>query len=88
MKVLGEFVWHQHDDTDEFFLVLEGDLTIELADRDPVILAPGEFFIVPKGVPHRPVAEQECEVVLLEPAGTVNTGDAETSEMTSDPAWL
>ena len=88
VKLLGEFVWHQHDDTDEFFLVMTGEMTIQLADREDVTLSPGEFFIVPKGVQHRPVAEHECEVVLLEPAGTVNTGDAETSELTADPAWL
>lgn len=88
VKLLGEFVWHQHDDTDEFFLVMTGEMTIQLADREDVTLGPGEFFIVPKGVQHRPVAEHECEVVLLEPAGTVNTGDAETSALTADPAWL
>ena len=88
VKLLGEFVWHQHDDTDEFFLVMTGEMTIQLADREDVTLSPGEFFIVPKGVQHRPVAEHECEVVLLEPAGTVNTGDAERSELTADPAWL
>lgn len=88
VKLQGEFVWHQHDDTDEFFLVLSGKMTIQLADREDVTLGAGEFFVVPKGVQHRPVAEQECEVVLLEPAGTVNTGDAESSELTADPAWL
>ena len=88
VKLQGEFVWHQHDDTDEFFLVLSGRMTIQLADRADVTLGAGEFFIVPKGVQHRPVAEQECEVVLLEQAGTVNTGDAESSELTADPAWL
>lgn len=88
VKLQGEFVWHQHDDTDEFFLVLSGEMTIQLDDREDVTLGAGEFFIVPKGVQHRPVAEQECEVVLLEPAGTVNTGDAESSELTADPAWL
>ena len=88
VKLLGEFVWHQHDDTDEFFLVMTGEMTIQLADREDVTLSPGEFFIVPKGVQHRPVAEHECEVVLLEPTGTVNTGDGETSELTADPAWL
>ena len=88
VKLQGEFVWHQHDDTDEFFLVLSGEMTIQLADRADVTLGAGEFFIVPKGVQHRPAAEHECEVVLLEPAGTVNTGDAEPSELTADAAWL
>lgn len=74
-KLRGEFVWHSHPETDELFLVLEGDLRIELRDRS-VRLAPGELFVVPKGVEHKPVAERECRVLLVEPAGTANTGDA------------
>ena len=74
VKVLGEFVWHKHDDTDDFFLVLSGQLTIELRDR-AVELGPGELFVVPRGVEHRPRAD-EAEVLLIEPRGTVNTGDA------------
>jgi mannose-6-phosphate isomerase-like protein (cupin superfamily) len=65
-KVLGEFVWHKHDDTDDFFLVVKGRLQIELRDRT-VSLDPGELFIVPKGVEHRPVAVEECHILLLEP---------------------
>ena len=75
-KLQGEFVWHAHQDTDELFLVLSGSLTIDLRHRDPVTLHPGEFFVVPRGVEHLPRAEAECEVLLIEPAGTVNTGDA------------
>jgi len=75
-KLEGKFVWHAHQDTDELFLVLSGSLTIELRDRDPVTLQPGEFFVVPRGVEHLPRADAECEVLLIEPAGTVNTGDA------------
>lgn len=75
-RLEGEFVWHAHPDTDELFLVLSGSLTIELRDREPVTLGPGEFFIVPRNVEHLPRAETECEVLLIEPAGTVNTGDA------------
>ncbi len=78
VKVKGEFVWHKHDDTDDFFLVLAGRLNIHL--RDAVItLGPGEIFVVPKGVEHRPVAEQEAHVLLIEPPGTPNTGDAATA---------
>lgn len=89
VKVEGEFVWHEHDDTDEFFLVISGTLKIELQGRDDAVLNPGEFFVVPRGVRHRPVAEQECEVVLLEPAGTPNTGEATDSEFTApEDVWL
>jgi mannose-6-phosphate isomerase-like protein (cupin superfamily) len=75
VKVFGEFVWHKHDDTDDFFLVLSGRLVIQLRDRD-VILEPGELFVVPAGVEHRPRADEETHVLLIEPRGTVNTGDA------------
>jgi len=78
VKVRGEFVWHQHDDTDDFFLVLKGRLRIELRDRT-VELGPGELFVVPKGVEHRPVAEEEAHLLLIEPTGTPNTGDAATA---------
>jgi mannose-6-phosphate isomerase-like protein (cupin superfamily) len=88
VKLEGEFVWHQHEDTDEFFLVLNGEMTIQLEDRPDVTLGRGEFFIVPRGVRHCPVAESECEVVLLEPAGTVNTGNAGLSALTADPDWI
>ena len=75
VKVKGEFVWHKHDDTDDFFLVLKGRLTIQLRDRD-VVLEPGELFVVPAGVEHCPRADEETHVLLIEPRGTVNTGDA------------
>ena len=88
VKVQGEFVWHDHAETDEVFLVLSGRLVIELAGRDPVALETGEFFVVPQGVRHRPVAEEECEILLLEPAGTVNTGEVEDSELTASEQWL
>ena len=78
VKVKGEFVWHKHDDTDDFFLVLKGTLDIELRDRT-VTLAPGELFIVPKGIEHRPVAREEVHLLLIEPTGTPNTGDAGTA---------
>jgi mannose-6-phosphate isomerase-like protein (cupin superfamily) len=75
VKAKGEFVWHSHDDTDDFFLVLAGRLTIQLRDRD-VELGPGELFVVPRGVEHRPKADEEAHVLLIEPLGTPNTGDA------------
>jgi mannose-6-phosphate isomerase-like protein (cupin superfamily) len=74
VKVDGEFVWHKHDDTDDFFLVLSGQLTIQLRDRD-VELLPGELFVVPRGVEHCPKGDH-AEVLLIEPHGTPNTGDA------------
>jgi mannose-6-phosphate isomerase-like protein (cupin superfamily) len=75
VKARGEFVWHKHDDTDDFFLVLSGRLTIKLRDHD-VELGEGDLFVVPRGVEHCPVAEDEAHVLLIEPAGTPNTGDA------------
>jgi mannose-6-phosphate isomerase-like protein (cupin superfamily) len=78
VKVQGEFVWHKHDDTDDLFLVLKGHLTIELRDRQ-VHLGPGELFVVPKGVEHRPVAKEEVHLLLIEPSGTPNTGDPATA---------
>ncbi|MEX0629469.1 MAG: cupin domain-containing protein [Chloroflexota bacterium] len=74
-KAQGEFVWHEHADTDEFFLVLKGRLAIQMRDGE-VELGPGELFVVPKGVEHRPRADSAVEVLLIEPAGTVNTGNA------------
>jgi mannose-6-phosphate isomerase-like protein (cupin superfamily) len=78
VKCLGEFVWHSHPDTDDFFLVLKGKLTIQLRDRN-VHLGPGEMFVVPRGVEHRPVADEEVHLLLLEPSGTPNTGDEKTA---------
>ena len=77
-RVKGEFVWHKHDDTDDFFLVLKGRITIRLRDRS-VTLEPGELFVVPKGVEHCPVAEEEAHVLLIERTGTPNTGSSETA---------
>lgn len=78
VKVKGEFTWHKHDDTDDFFLVLKGLLDIELRDRT-VTLGPGELFVVPKSVEHRPVAREEVHLLLIEPTGTPNTGDKATA---------
>ncbi|HEY1905001.1 MAG TPA: cupin domain-containing protein [Myxococcaceae bacterium] len=77
-KLKGPFVWHKHDETDDFFLVLKGRLRIEL--RDGVVeLGPGELYVVPKGVEHRPVADEEAHILLIEPTGTPNTGDRATA---------
>lgn len=78
VKVKGEFVWHKHDDTDDFFLVLSGRIIIQLRDG-AVRLGPGEVFVVPKGVEHRPVAEDEAHILLIEPRGTPNTGNTATA---------
>jgi mannose-6-phosphate isomerase-like protein (cupin superfamily) len=76
VKVQGEFVWHRHDDTDELFLVTAGLLRIRIEGAEDVTLGPGELFVVPRGVRHCPVADEETRVVLLEPRETLNTGDA------------
>ena len=73
VKVKGEFVWHEHEDTDELFLVIDGRLTIQLRDGD-VTLGPGEMYVVPRGVEHCPIAEGEVSAMLIEPVGVVNTG--------------
>lgn len=75
VRLQGEFVWHTHPDTDELFLVLSGELTIQLRDRD-VVLGPQDVFVVPRGVEHCPRADAEVAALLFEPRGTVNTGDA------------
>ena len=74
-KLLGEFIWHHHEDEDEMFYVLSGELTMEFRDRT-VVVKPQEFLIVPRGIEHRPVAASEVHLMLFEPAGTVNTGNA------------
>jgi mannose-6-phosphate isomerase-like protein (cupin superfamily) len=86
VRVAGEFVWHKHDETDDFFLVLSGRLTIQLRDRD-VVLGPGELYVVPRGVEHCPKADEETHVLLIESRGTVNTGDA-GGERTAEPIEL
>jgi mannose-6-phosphate isomerase-like protein (cupin superfamily) len=86
VKVHGEFTWHKHDETDDFFLVLSGRVTIQLRDRD-VVLEAGELFVVPRGVEHCPTADEEAEVLLIEPRDTVNTGDA-GGALTAEPLEL
>ena len=84
VKLEGEFVWHHHEHQDELFLVLRGQLSIHLRDRI-VELAAGEFFIVPRGVEHKPVAAREAHVLLLEPASTLNTGNLQNARTVESP---
>ena len=86
-KFIGAFDWHSHADEDEMFLVIDGSFTMEFRDRS-VELNQGDMIVVPRGVEHRPVAEKECSVMLVEPAGLVNTGDLEASEKTTTGIWL
>jgi mannose-6-phosphate isomerase-like protein (cupin superfamily) len=86
VKVKGEFVWHHHDDEDELFLVVKGKLMIKLKDRD-ILLREGELVVIPKGVEHKPVAEEEVHLMLIEPKTTVNTGNV-TNEKTAAPEWV
>ena len=87
VKIQGEFIWHSHPDTDEVFMVFEGVLRLEFRDGK-VELKPGEMFVVPKGVEHRPVAERECKMMLIEPRGTVNTGDQGGPMTAQNDVWI
>jgi mannose-6-phosphate isomerase-like protein (cupin superfamily) len=86
-KLEGEFVWHSHAETDEVFIVLDGEMVLEFRDGR-INLKAGEMFVVPKGVEHRPSAASECKVMLVEPAGTVNTGDAVSELTAQDNVWV
>ena len=86
VKIQGEFVWHRHAETDEVFIVLDGELVIHLRDGD-VTLRAGEIFVVPRGVEHKPEAKAECRMMLVEPAGTPNTGDAGGAR-TAEATWI
>jgi mannose-6-phosphate isomerase-like protein (cupin superfamily) len=87
VKLHGEFVWHSHADTDEVFIVLDGEMVIHFRDGK-VRLRAGEMFVVPKGVEHKPSATSECKVMLVEAAGTVNTGDARSDRTAPADAWI
>jgi mannose-6-phosphate isomerase-like protein (cupin superfamily) len=87
VKVKGEFVWHTHDETDELFLILDGHLDIDFRDGK-VELDAGEMFIVPRGKEHKPFAEEECHILLIEPAGTVNTGNVEDAFTVRENIWI
>tara|TARA_Y100000590_G_scaffold118306_1_gene135374 strand:- start:36491 stop:36856 length:366 start_codon:yes stop_codon:yes gene_type:complete len=86
-KVEGEFVWHAHEESDETFMIIDGELTIEFRDKS-VHLKKGEMFIVPKGVEHKPVAKSECQIMLIEPKGVVNTGDAGGEKTAENDVWI
>ncbi len=87
VKIQGEFVWHEHRDTDEAFLVLNGEMAIELREGR-VELKAGEMFVVPKGVPHKPSALNECQMMLIEPRGVINTGDAGGTLTAANEVWV
>jgi mannose-6-phosphate isomerase-like protein (cupin superfamily) len=87
VKIRGEFVWHDHRDTDEVFIVLEGRMTIHFRDRD-VPLKKGEMFVVPKRVEHKTSAVEECSAMIVELAGTVNTGEAGGGQTAPADAWI
>ena len=86
-KFQGDFVWHKHTDTDETFLVLEGEMHIDFRDGK-VLLKTGEMFVVPKGIEHKPFAKDECKIMLVEPAGTINTGNVGGHLTKDDPVWI
>ena len=86
-KVKDEFIWHKHDNTDETFIVINGTLTIELK-TETVMLGPGEMIVVPKGVEHKPRADQECNIMLIEPRGVTNTGDNESEMTAENNVWV
>tara|TARA_B100001750_G_C14885649_1_gene292608 strand:- start:5 stop:370 length:366 start_codon:yes stop_codon:yes gene_type:complete len=86
-KIKGEFVWHNHKDTDETFIVIDGEMILKLRDRD-VILQEGEMFVVPKGVDHKPCAQKECKILVVEPRGVVNTGDVESDLTINEDMWI
>lgn len=86
-KLEGEFVWHNHPDTDEVFIVIEGSMKIELEDG-VVELGAGEMYVVPKGVMHKPSAEKECKIMLVEPRGVVNTGQVDSDLTAENDVWI
>lgn len=88
VKIQGEFVWHEHQDTDEAFIVIEGSMRIDFEDGSSVELERGEMYVVPRGVTHRPCAESECTVMLVEPKGVVNTGDTDSELTAPNDEWV
>ncbi|WP_128895507.1 cupin domain-containing protein [Longirhabdus pacifica] len=86
-KIQGEFVWHDHKDTDEVFIVLEGEMSIAFRDKE-VKLSKGEMFVVPKAVEHKPYAEKECHIMLVEPKGVINTGDTHSELTAENNVWI
>ena len=87
VKILGDFLWHDHADTDETFIVLDGVLRIDMRDGHVLVRA-GEMFVVPRGVEHKPYAEQEVKMMLIEPRGVVNTGDVDSERRAENDVWI
>lgn len=87
VKVQGDFVWHKHEDTDEVFIVLEGELIIEFRDGE-VALKEGEMFVVPKNTEHKPYAKKYASLLLIEPKGLINTGDAKSEKTAENDVWI
>jgi mannose-6-phosphate isomerase-like protein (cupin superfamily) len=87
VKVQGEFVWHDHPGTDEVFIVLKGQLELQFRDGN-ILLKEGEMFVVPKGTEHKPVADGECHLLLVEPAGTINTGEIVNERTAANDVWI
>ena len=87
VKIHGEFIWHSHPETDEVFIVLKGDMRIEFRDFHTE-LSEGEMCVVPRGVDHKPVAQDVCQIMLIEPAGTLNTGDAGGERTKTEESWI
>ena len=86
-KIQGEFVWHSHPETDEVFLVVDGEMIIHLREGE-LKLSKGEMCVIPAGVEHKPAAENECQIMMVEPAGTLNTGDAGGDRTVEETAWI
>jgi mannose-6-phosphate isomerase-like protein (cupin superfamily) len=87
VKIQGEFVWHNHEDTDETFIVIEGEMKIEF-ENETLELNEGDMFVVPKGIEHKPWAENECKVMIIEPRGVLNTGSSESDLTASNDVWI
>jgi len=87
VKIQGEFIWHNHEDTDETFIVIEGEMKIEF-ENETLELNEGDMFVVPKGVEHKPWAENECKVMIIEPRGVLNTGNSKGDLTASNDVWI
>ena len=86
-KVKDEFIWHKHEETDETFFVIKGQLTILLRDQD-IVINEGEMVVIPKGVEHKPLADKECQIMLIEPKETVNTGNIANEMTVKNNQWI
>ncbi len=87
VKIQGEFTWHSHQETDEVFMVIDGDMTIQFRNHT-VELSSGELFVVPKGVEHKPFAKELCQVMIIEPSGVINTGESEGNLTAKNDVWI